>query len=224
MKEYLLIPKSEVPPSMLNKSQPENLPKVTVTTTEQALPQRTQMMKRMMREMEKDSILENASNFPPELVLKLYEHAKKMENIPEDDARNINKKKSEDEIAKKSLVGEGYEIQGIINTLPENFREMGKQLFDELSKIEGLSIDKYGMLSLEGFTQNARLEDLLRGFLVKKARVDHIKPFVNGLLPYVPDHLIRNDKVSVLKPVGSGHKKPRKKRVITVPNDWIRWL
>jgi len=227
MKEFFLVPSSEMKTKMSN-----NFPNpIQVTTTEPNIPHRTEAAKNIAKELYKDQILENNINLPAELVLKLYERIKRLENpnsIPKEKSDDIIKEgNSSDSIGeekdslKKNEQKEEGDIEMIIEILPKFIRLKARELFNHLIKTKVINLNKFGMISIRGTNKTIRLEDLLRVILIKNARVEHIKHLLFHLLPKIPNEFIRNEKVLLLKTKGSGSIRKRNYDVLSTIG-WMR--
>lgn len=150
-------------------------------------------------------------NLPAEVLLDIRE------NIQKSSPKLPEKRESED-----------YNI--FLSFLPLNLRGRGKDLIENLIRMEGVSLDRYGILRVKELDQSIRIEDVLRMVLVRNASIKNNTSIAEFIIKHIPRNLILNKKVTDVKieeQEGSGinkfHQSPCKPKRTFNLNKWIQY-
>ena len=136
----------------------------------------------------------NDKKLSDENVIKIFNSLQNKESNKEI-KKQMNEKKIED-LSKKA---DEPNWDFFINSFPMSLRNVCEELIGKLRSINDVRIDKHGYLTVKKMMKSARLEDILRIFLIKNSSIKKYEDIIKYLVEDVPNNLIINQKVMVLK-------------------------
>lgn len=120
-------------------------------------------------------------DLPPDTTLGLIQTLKQREAIPR-----------APEVIKP--INNGYS-----NFLPLQLRAHGDKIIELFSRLDTVNIDDNGIMGLTELNTSVRIEDVLKGFLIKNSSIKPIEDIMSYLAKFIPNEYILNSKVSKLQ-------------------------